>query len=137
MIDPPEVLVLGPYMTNIDGNPGTVIPRCARAPPAHASASARPPEPTTSIGNMKSLVAKPVAWITQSTACSVPSAVSTPAGVMPTIRSVTSSTLGRCSAGRYEELNSTRLQPKVWSGHALRRTSGSRSCRRMNAAERA
>ena len=42
MIEPPEVFVFGPYMTNSDGKPGTVIPRWACAPPAHASAQRAP-----------------------------------------------------------------------------------------------
>ena len=34
MIEPPEVFVLGPYITNMLGKPGTVMPRCACAPSA-------------------------------------------------------------------------------------------------------
>jgi hypothetical protein len=49
---------------------------------------------------MKSVVLKPVAQITQSTSCAAPPAVTMPVGVMRAIASVTSSTLGRCSAGR-------------------------------------
>ena len=60
MIEPPDVFVLGPYRTNMDGKPGTVMPRWACAPPAHASRRSRPPAPVTSIGNMKSFVLKPV-----------------------------------------------------------------------------
>ena len=60
MIEPPEVFVFGPYITYSDGKPGTVIPRWAWAPLAHASASERPPAPVISIGNMKSVVRKPV-----------------------------------------------------------------------------
>ena len=89
------------------------MPRCARAPSAHASRSDRPPAPVISMGNMKSFVRKPVPQMTQSTACRVPSAVTTPSSAMPAIGSVTRSTFGRCSAGRKCELNSTRLQPNV------------------------
>ena len=60
MIEPPEVFVFGPYITNIDGKPGTVMPRCACAPSAQVSRRSRPSAPVTCIGNMKSLVRKPV-----------------------------------------------------------------------------
>src|ERR1039458_7339871 len=55
MIEPPEVFVFGPYMMNIDGKPGTAIPRCACAPPAHAWRRSRPSAPVISIGNMNSV----------------------------------------------------------------------------------
>ena len=41
----------------------------------------------------------------------VPSAVNTPSGTIRTIRSVTSSTFGRASAGYQSLENTTRLQP--------------------------
>src|SRR3712207_7807144 len=41
---------------------------------------------------------------------SVPSAVTTPSSARPAIVSVTTSTFGRCSAGRKCELNSTRSE---------------------------
>ena len=47
MIDPPEVFVLGPYMTNIDGKPGTVMPEMGVGAPAHTSSSVRPSAPAT------------------------------------------------------------------------------------------
>ena len=72
MIEPPEVFVLGPYITNMLGKPGTHMPRCACALPDQYSCSSRPSEPVTRIGNMKSVVLKPVAQITQSSSCSVP-----------------------------------------------------------------
>ena len=80
MIEPPEVLVLGPYMTNIDGKPGTVRPRWAWAPSRQASASALPPAPRTAIGAMNSVGRKPVLQMMQSNSRSRPSAVRIPVG---------------------------------------------------------
>ena len=60
MIEPPEVFVFGPYITNSDGKPGTVIPRWAWAPSPQASRNVGPSRPLISIGNMKSFVWKPV-----------------------------------------------------------------------------
>ena len=61
MIEPPEVFVFGPYITNSDGKPGTVMPevRVRAAGPRVAQRRARR-APVISIGNMKSLVRKPV-----------------------------------------------------------------------------
>ena len=59
MIEPPEVFVLGPYMRNMFGKPGTHMPRCAWAPPDQYSRRSTP-SPVICIGNMKSLVLKPV-----------------------------------------------------------------------------
>ena len=42
MIEPPEVFVLGPYIRNMFGKPGTAMPRCAWGPSAHSSRSSRP-----------------------------------------------------------------------------------------------
>ena len=100
MIDPPEVFVLGPYMMNMFGKPGTDMPRCACAPPAQLSPSTLPPAPRTSIGSMNAVVLKPVPQMMQSAACSRPSAVTMPSGTARAIASVTSSTFARCSAGR-------------------------------------
>jgi hypothetical protein len=93
--------------------------------------------PVIAIGNMNPVVAKPVAQMIVSTSWWPPSASSMPVGVMRAIGAVTTSTLRRCSAGRYVELNSTRLQPKVYSGQILRRSSASRSWERMNAVDSA
>ena len=113
MIEPPEVLVLGPYIRNMLGKPGTVMPRWAWGPSAQESRRLRPPVPVISIGNMKSLVLKPVAQIRQSISWRRPSAVLSPCGSTRSIASVTSSALGPCRAGRNSELKRMRLQPKV------------------------
>ena len=84
---------------NIEGNPATVIPRWASAPSDQVSWSSRPSRPATRIGSTKSLALKPVPQMMQSTWRSRPPAT-TPAGVMRSIASVTTSTLSRCSAGR-------------------------------------
>ena len=79
MIEPPEVFVFGPYITNMFGKPGHAHAqvRVGAAGPALAQAHARP-APVICIGNMKSLVLKPVAQMTQSTSCTRPSAVTGP-----------------------------------------------------------
>ena len=92
--------MFGPYIRNSEGNPGTQTPRWAWAPDAHSSRKDRPPAPTISIGNMNSVVLKPVPQITQSTSRKTPSAVTTPEPDSRAIGEVTSSTFGRCSAGR-------------------------------------
>ena len=71
MIEPPEVLVLGPYMRNMDGNPGTAIPRWAWAPSRQASSSSTPCWPTTRIGAMNSVARNPVLQMMQSSSCSL------------------------------------------------------------------
>ena len=113
MIEPPEVFVLGPYIRNMLGKPGTVMPRCAWGAPAQLSCRSRPSRPRICIGNMKSWVLKPVAQIRQSSSRSWPSAVRMPPGSTALIASVTSSTLARCSAGRKWLEKRIRLQPKV------------------------
>ena len=77
MIDPPEVLVFGPYMRNSEGKPGTVIPRWAWAPrPGVAQLDAAGAE--TCIGAMNSEARKPVLQMMQSSSRSRPSAVRMP-----------------------------------------------------------
>ncbi len=113
MIEPPDVLVLGPYMTNIEGKPGTAMPMWACAPPSHSASRSAPPTPLTRIGNMKSLVRKPVPQMMQSASRSSPEALTTPFAVTAVTGSSTSSTLERASAGRNSELKRIRLQPNV------------------------
>ena len=60
MIEPPLVFVFGPYIRYSDGNPGTVIPRCACGAVRPRLAQGLATRPTISIGNMKSVVLKPV-----------------------------------------------------------------------------
>src|SRR5438128_499387 len=113
MIDPPEVFVLGPYITNMLGKPGTVMPKCACAPPTQAPLRSSPVEVVICIGNMNSVDLKPVAQTMQSTSSRAPADVTMALSSSRAIESVTSSTFARCNVGRYCELNSTRLQPNV------------------------
>ena len=115
MIEPPEVFVFGPYIRNSDGKPGhgdaEVRVRAARA---HASRSDRPPAPDDL--HREHEVGRAEAGAVDDAVDRVQRAVGgddarrAPARA---IGSVTSSTFGRCSAGRKCELNSTRLQPNV------------------------
>ena len=108
MIEPPLVFVFGPYIRYSDGKPGTVMPRWACGPPAHASRSVRP-RAVISIGNMKSV------GLEAGAVDDAVDLVAVDAGRRrcAAIGSVTSSTFARASAGRKCELNRTRLQPNV------------------------
>jgi len=54
-------LVFGPYRMKKFGNPLTVTPRYARAPPDHSACRSRPAAPVTRIGARNSVLLKPVA----------------------------------------------------------------------------
>ena len=116
MIEPPEVFVFGPYMTNIDGKPGTVDPevRVRRRRPRPRAAAA---PPATADLHREHEVGGPEAGAPDDAVDLVLGAVGGAHAARrrsPVIGvGRCSSTSGRCSAGRKCELNSTRLQPKV------------------------
>ena len=71
----------------------------ACAPPAHSSASDRPPIPVTGYGGPVRCTSYPVANTMQSRWCSTPSLVRIPTGLIVAIGQSMSLQLSRCSAG--------------------------------------
>ena len=79
------------------GKPGTVMLRYAYGRLPQTSCRSAPSRPVTVIGNSTSVARKPVAYTMISAGYSVPSAVTTPVGVIRSMGLRTSSTLSRLS----------------------------------------
>ena len=87
--------VFGPYIMKKFGKPATVMPRYARAPPAHSDSSDRPSRPSMRIGTRNAVDWNPVAKISTSAGWVAPSRVTIPSSVTWSMPLVTSSTFSR------------------------------------------
>ena len=74
--------VLGPYIMNRFGNPGTVMPRYAEGRSRQNSLSETPSRPMNSMGKSTLLIWNPVANTMMSASYRVPSEVTTPCASM-------------------------------------------------------
>ena len=81
--------------------------------PSQCSRMVRPSAARTRRAMGGSVASNPVPRMIVSTGCSTPSEVTTACGRTSVIDSVTTSVLGRATAGKYSLDSSTRLQPSA------------------------
>ena len=97
----------------VDGVPGVGQPAGDIGPDDQASPRVLPSRPRMNLADGGSVAAKPVPMMIASTSRSCPSSVNTPVGRISWMPSVTTSTFGRVSAGKYSLESRIRLQPMV------------------------